>query len=451
MFRKISLLFIVLLAIYVIMPDTDISPAATQWLMENNRPVADEDNLFNALAGLTVAADENMVSSGTLQINKANRVLAEFLKTDEHLQSGSKPQFDSHWTRPALVPTEETSLICDPRAQDCRDIWISQKDIIHQLLSENEILLNRYRELQNYPYYLNTLAIDVRSPVPDYSTLMTLNRLNGAGIALRYITSPSAETLDELDNDMLFLRRLISQADTLIVKMVALSMLKHDLYLYASLIDTHPGEFYLFDEISVLTENEKSLEKPVKYEFRMNSNLVYEIKKYPELITGQLAVPAWLPFPLFRANHSINMIHRTLSYNLDKSRLPPDKYYQQYSPEDEIRKLKPGWLSYVYNPIGCILFTLSIPDFSKYITRIHDMNGLIHMVNLKRQIKRNNTGLADMEKYVKQAEQKYFNPYTGKHFDWNPGEQTLSFRSPGSEYVSNKLDIVFPDTAAVTE
>jgi hypothetical protein len=276
---------------------------------------------------------------------------------------------------------------------------------------------------------------------------MTLNRLYGAGIALRYMTEDPAAALVELKNDMAFLRRLISQADIMIIKMVALSMLKHDLYLYASLMDAQPTKVYLFDEIPFLTEPERSFEEPVKYEFRMNMNLAHEIKIYPQLITGDFGIPAWLPFPLYRVNHSINMIHAAMANILRKSRLTASKFSKQtFSEQNDKREFKPGWLSYMYNPIGCILFSISIPDFDKYIIRIHDMDGLISMVNLKRHIKRENLGPGDIEKYLKQVKNKYFNPYTGQNIDWNPGEQSLSFQSPGSDFINNKLNIVFAES-----
>lgn len=446
MFKKLALLFLIILTVYLLLPDVDLSRDARHWIAQESVPVAEHDNLFNPIVGLTVAADENMTVSGINQINAANITLNRFLESEENLKPGEKPDFDSHWSTPALVPAEGINIICDPRAQDCREVWLSQKDTIEQLMSENSIFLNRYKDLKQYSEYRNTLLTDVRSPVPDYSILMTLNRLHGAGIALRYINPDLTAALTDLNNDIDFLRRLISQADTLIIKMVALSMLKHDLYLYASLMDTRPDEIYLFDEIPALTIEERSIEEPIKYEFRMNTNLVYEIKTYPQLITGDLGVPAWLPFPMFRANHSINMIQKVLDKNLKKSRKSAAEFYQQYSVQNNDRQFKPGWLSYLYNPIGCILFTISMPDFSKYIIRIHDMDGLISMINLKRQIKRENFRPADIEKYVKKMKDKYSNPYTGEHMDWNPGEQTLSFKSPGSDFITNKLNIVFSET-----
>jgi hypothetical protein len=445
MFKKIVLIFIALLVIYLVLPDVSLSPDAEQWMTKEKNPIADEDNLFNALAGLAVAPDENMAASGIRHVHAANRKLEEFLEAEGHLKAGEQPEFDDYWTDPALVPTEGVLILCDPRAQDCRDIWISQKEIIQQLVTENETLLNRYRELHNYQYYRNTLAIDVRSPIPGFSTLLTLNRLFGADIVIHFVNGETAAALTDLKNDIAFLRRLISQTDTLIIKMVALSMLKHDLYLYASLIDIHPDEIYLLDEIPGLTEQEKSIEEPIKYEFLMNANLANEIKSYPQLITGDLGVPAWLPFPLYRVNHSINMIYHGFNKNLEKSRLPANEFYEQFSGEDEKQELKPGWLSYVYNPIGCILFTLSLPDLSKYIIRIHDMDGLISMINLKLHIKRENINPADTGNYVKQVKEKYYNPYTGDQFDWNPGEQSLSFQGPGSDFVANKLNIVFKE------
>lgn len=72
------------------------------------------------------------------------------------------------------------------------------------------------------------------------------------------------------------------------------------------------------------------------------------------------------------------------------------------------------------------------------------MNGLIDMINLKRQIIREKAGPDEIDEFLKLLKNKYHNPYTGDHFDWNPGEQTLSFLSPGNDFITNKLTIVFP-------
>lgn len=452
MLKKISLVFLILLGTYLLLPDVDVSSGAASWLSGDIPAITGQDNLFTTLVGLTVPANANANVEGARLINSANSTLDKFLTSADRAQDDMQPQYDDHWVKPDLVVTEGVNQLCDPRIKDCREIWTSQTDTIRQLAIDNTVLLQRYLELQHYPLYQTTLRADVHSPLPDFSTVMALNRLYGATLAVRVITGETGTALIDLRNDMNFIRRFILQADTLIAKMVALSMLKHDVYLYAAFMDIIPATSRLFEEVSLLTQQEASLEKPVQYEFRMNANLAHQIKSSPQQFASDLPAPAWLPFPLFRVNHSINLIHHAFSSVLEESRLPaPEFYLRQLDAKDKHLRLRPGWLSYAYNPIGCILFTLSIPDLGKYITRIHDMNGLITMVNLKRSIYNENIKATGIVEYLHKVKNTYFNPYTQGSIAWNPGEQVLSFNSPGLEPAANKLTLVLAKDQVSTD
>ncbi len=453
MLKKLALVLMLLITVYLVIPDSDLSSGAVDWMMGRQPLSGEQDNLFNGLAGLTVAAEQDFIKSGTQLVQAANTQLAIFLEAAHHLQSGARPDFDKHWYQPALRVTEGVNILCEPRNQDCRNIWISQKDTIFSLQKDNQVLLQRYDKLQNLSTYHTTLAADIRSPQPDYATLMAINRLLGAAIATRFLTGEPEPALAMLNQDIHFLRGLLAKADTLIAKMIALAMLKHDLYIYASLMDA-PGELtYLFEDIRPLNEEERSFYSPILYEFRMNTNLAEEIKTYPELITGDLGVPAWLPFPLFRKNHTINMLQETFNEILERSRIPASSFHQylQQKPQRE-EGLQPGWMDYVYNPIGCILFSLSLPDFDKYIVRMHDTQGLINMINLKLDIRKNGVKPESLSDYVHEARKIFSEPYTGKAFEWDPVERSLSFTSPDGINIRNSLQLSFDkEESAETE
>jgi len=438
------ILFLVILAVYLCLPDIDKIDDINKFDMETTEQIPDQNNLFDAIVGFTVEPGKFPLSEGARLIRMANLDLDAYLKSGMLAHENTKPHFDPHWENPALTASDDINLLCDPRMKACLDIWLAQQQTIENSLLENAVLLNRYQQMQQYTMYHNGLTPDIRIPIPELSSFIAINRLYGIMYAILYLSGGHEAALSALKRDVKFVRRLLQQANTMLVKMIALSMLKHDLYIYETLMDVPAKDNYFSEYIPMLTAEERSFLSPVKYEFNVNKKLVTEIKEYPDIYLHEFYYPEWLPFPMLKKNHSINMLFKAFDAILEDSKLSADEFYRLASNNpDRKQKLKPDWLSFIYNPIGSILLSVSLPDFDKYIIHMHDMDGLITLVNLKQKIKRENISSDSINAYLEENRKNFSNPYTGESIHWDNLEQTLWTENPFSAYVTNKINLNF--------
>jgi hypothetical protein len=439
----VTVLLVILLG-YFCLPDIGQREGINEFAMGPAEPVPDQNNLFNAIVGFTIEPGKSPVSEGARLVRMANMALDEYLKSGKQAGKNTKPAFDPHWENPALTVSDDINLLCDPRMKSCLDIWLAQQETIENSLIDNAVLMSRYLKMLQFTAYHNDLTPDIRAPIPELSSFIAINRLYGIMYALLYLSGGHEAAITALNRDIAFIRRLLQQADTMLLKMVALSMLKHDLYIYETIMDVPVTNNYFSKNIPLLSAEERSFLKPVKFEFNINRRLVIEMREYPQIYFHEFYYPDWFPFPLFKKNHSINMLYNTFDNILRESRLPAKEFYQlALDKPDRKQRLKPNWLSYIYNPVGSILFSVSFPDFDKYIIRIHDMNGLITLINLKQMIKRNKITENNINVYLEENRDNYSNPYTGKSIHWNSLEQTLWTESPLSGYASTRIHLKF--------
>ena len=443
--KTLVVTFLVIMAVYLCLPDIGQVDDIDRFNMDLAEQIPDQNNLFNAIVGFTAEPGKFPLAEGTRLVHTANHDLDTYLKSGKQVRKNSKPEFDPHWQNPALTASDDINLLCDPRMKACLDIWLAQQQTIENSLLENAVLLSRYQQMQQYTAYHNGLTPDMRIPIPELSSFIAINRLYGIMYAMLYLSGSHEAALTALANDIEFVRRLLQQANTMLMKMIALSMLKHDLYIYETLMDVPATDNYFSENIPLLSAAERSFMEPVKYEFNLNKKLVTEIKEYPGIYLHDFYYPEWLPFPMLKENHSINMLFKAFNSILEDSKLPADEFYRHAGDNPgRKRQLKPDWLSYVYNPIGSILFSISLPDFDKYIIRMHDMNGLIMLINLKQKIKRENVSEDAITAYLEENRKNYSNPYTGDSIHWDNLEQTLWTESPFSDYATNNINLSFP-------
>ena len=138
------------------------------------------------------------------------------------------------------------------------------------------------------------------------------------------------------------------------------------------------------------------------------------------------------------------MVHAAFASVLRDSQLSAHDWFTQQILLPERRMLLvPRWWSYVYNPVGSILFSNSLPDFDKYIMRIHDLDALIIMVNLKRTMRQQHIAPTAVKDYLRHNAHLYADPYTGGPINWNEKDQILWLQSPGNNYTNIELQMKF--------
>ena len=77
----------------------------------------------------------------------------------------------------------------------------------------------------------------------------------------------------------------------------------------------------------------------------------------------------------------------------------------------------------LYNPSGKMLIGLAVPAYTDYIARMHDLNGMIHLLKLQIEIALNPE--QNLEQVI--AQSQYTNPYTLEPMSYNKDSHSIYF------------------------
>jgi hypothetical protein len=87
----------------------------------------------------------------------------------------------------------------------------------------------------------------------------------------------------------------------------------------------------------------------------------------------------------------------------------------------------------VYNRIGKQIVAAGFVDLGGYLLKMHDLGGLVRLINLQIQIVSLNLPDERIGPFLQTSDAAFTDPYTGEAMLWDPKERTLSFKARGNE------------------
>lgn len=403
-------LLLVLALIPALIPDADYSRGAKEWLVIAHAPATlpAQENRFHAQVGFLAAADADMTEYGADLVRGANQVL-EANATD----------FDPAWQdpplelSPALAGLEFDVIIEDPLG------WLADnRPLLRRLADENTILLERYRELTQMTGYAYTLTPDYRSPIPDYSSLTNIHRLDSLTIASTVVVD--GDNLPRLRESIDKQRFALADAASIIEKMIGVAMLHFDLGLYAQLL-TLPGVAERHEPFPALDAGERSLRRAYITEFASASTLLdgdltdgnsgwfekFLIDLYlkPHKLENHAHEHTWM--------HLLSLESRPLA---ERARPAAGSTY--------------SWWDRYSDPIGYILYEISRPAFT-YHDRIEHLDGLITLVNSAAEIHRRSLQDEAIAAYLSSVDAGAHPGYAGAILGYDADAHELYVEIPG--------------------
>lgn len=387
-----------------------------------------ELNLFNPIAGFGVAEGKNPAEEGYAATTRVNELLAAPGPSDEE-EFGDTVR--RAWVVSELTVEDDENILCSPKDDGCVARLWSGRDELRALAKAHQTLIDRYRGLADFTDYRMELHPHVEMPFPEFRTLRATHRLWLGMQAASYLQGASG-ALDTVLGDLRFLRRVLAQADDLLTKMVVADMVVEDLRVFAALMDREAGLLDEFPEIESLSGQEASLESALQSEFRFSTSALLTLENRPETY-HELGLPRWLGAvglrPLFKPNRSVNSANRCWEQVHAATRLKPADALTRGSSETE-NGCKFGWTEWISNPLGTIIVSIAQPNVSHYAGRLHDLHGLITLVNLKRSIRRAGIAEDQLAEYLSTEGARFTDPYLGKPVLWRSETRTLYFTSP---------------------
>jgi len=371
--------------------DEALNPQARAWLDE---PAAPADSAaYYQLLGLDAPAGQEPQKVGR-QWMQAHRQWRS-----EHGFNDPMPPVDGDRIE---LPGNE---LCALGEGDCLQQLRHDRAALAELLARHGELLRRYESLLALNDYRTLSQPSMDEPLANFTTLDRANRLRGAQALALALDGRGGEALALLQQDVRQLRAWLARADNLILKMVLVNQLAHDLDSVAAL--HRAGLVSAPAAQAPLSEAERSLEAPMQREFALVGSGLLTLVDSPETA----AVPKWRLLLMYKPHMTVNDMLPDYQRVAASSRLETAAFVRTLG--TPTRTELSIWRR-MRNPVGAILGAVAMPDFNKYLARLHDLDAKLALFN-------------SLGQAVPEAD----NPYRpGQRAKWDEKRQAYCFSGP---------------------
>lgn len=365
MLKIISVILVVLISCSLLLQiDDEPDPAMSSFLTK--AAVTDTNNeAYFYLMGLSAPKHMDPISVG-LEISKQNSVANTYTRNE--LERPSSAAFNNIKLTDALINMSN----------------------IPAILTKHTVLLERYETFISKEGFQSSIEPSPSEVLPAYAYLTTANRLYFLkAIYLAQSKKPNdAVTLlmDNLSN----LRMQLTNADSLVGKLVYTSMISQNLDALSIL--THQENIVLDTKISALSLAEQDFEKAMSRELLFVQNILIDLDKSAAIFQqsempfnqqksseDKPYTPAWLVRMLFKPQMSINATYPYYQEIAQLSQLTPAEFSQSFNQQTR-NQTKYKVLPYIRNLLGEALMDIR-PEFDQHLIRVFDLNAKIAILN----------------------------------------------------------------------
>ncbi len=378
----------------------------------------DEDNAYPALVAIHAAPGIDFHSANKTIRDFLNQKIQstglDYLSDDEHqalLGSGH----DDHW-RNLYTP-------CNSRVKpSCMNVLFDEFNT--QPVEDVRLLeqLQRYRKLIKLTDFSDATQLGLLSPLPRYSLPLSLQRLY---MAHMFSTTDSTVFIEAVLQDMRFWRMVLNKSHLLLTKMVAVSAYRTGISsLSAAIRRQHFGSAQLLrlqKQIKGLHAEEANFMQTFDFEMKFSMSMFDAVEQEGGIGFG---MSQWFDFFQLNATHNDSYEYTAAPLKALAALNAKDFHLYMKSDQAQQRQQPFNWSpSDLYNPSGKVLIGYALPAYGDYIGRIHDLNGMIHLLQL--QIELALTTDQPVHQVIKHS--AWTNPFTNEPMSYNDQSQMIHF------------------------
>jgi hypothetical protein len=285
----------------------------------------------------------------------------------------------------------------------------------------------RFEEVLDYPF-------GPESDLPPYASLARAQRAYLLRVALDFEAGRVDKAVAALERELAWQRLFLTGSRLLISKMVAARNYWRDLMFVRNLLETGSAKLApqlprLQKMLRPLDEAVRSLPQVAETEFGSVGVAYSKISPDRDNI-GQLF--GWYVFGtalLYQPNATINHAYRYYSKVADVILAAPAHRVLAESKAFSESLHELPWWRYIYNPVGKILLSVSMPAWDDYPLRVHDLDALNRLVALRVELLAARAKPGDIAGRVGASEQRFHDPYSLKPMAWDEERKRLYFRA----------------------
>jgi len=393
--------------------DTPLQPAVAEFFSVPSTTVPEAENGYFALLGFGAPAGADIHAFGRKTFQTAMDKAAQ--RRSRNVQAG--PQSDS-------VSDAKLNFKGKDLPKDSFYLFMTgSSKSLDRLVEDNRELLARYQTLKRYRRIVEPAVKDGQSqdqPIPTFMPVRSIQTLALMSVLRQAHQGRVDEALGQLGDDLVYWRAVLQQGHTLITKLIAIACLQRDHQVLSEMI-AHTD----------LSGSQRARIRAMLPPWRPEDTSFSEALRYEAFYLSDAlfaSVPQRGPLDrlFLKPNATRNAIARMQMANADMAALSADRFYKKLplvsGQLSAAVRLKPDVL---YNPIGAILMSIAVPQYSGYFARGHELEAKRRMVMIHLLAKEKGIGFDGMETFLQQLGTEYRNPYTNQPMQWDAKKKAI--------------------------
>lgn len=409
-------LFLLMVVINLPVFDEELLPEVNAIKNIKAKPYG-EDNAYSAILALSSKPGPSLEQASQIIRDHLNQQIAtngkDYLTQEAYQQLVGKSHEDS-W--------KSLYYSCKSRTEkNCMESLIDDlkgKSINDPRLREQ---LKRYADLIDMKAYKGATQLDINSPYVGIGSTQQLKRIF---LADAYINQSSDVYLQYWGQDFKFWRMVLAESHLLITRMLSIASVTNSVDSLSTAIRQgalSPQQLIQIQrQIKPLSKSELDMGTTFEYEFK------YGVSWF-DAAEHQGGIGNLIENALYQPKATQNLNYEYITKRLIQvSALDSKGFYLQVTGKDPVVKFtKPfNWSpTTLYNPVGKQLIGYAIPAYNDYISRAHDLNGMISL--LKLQIEITVKPNQKIENIIQSSQ--HTNPYTGDPMMYNKDTNSIYF------------------------
>lgn len=332
--------------------DEPLEPQAQAWLDQLAEPEA-KSAAYLQLLGLDAPAGSDPLVEGRKRLSAAD--------ADADTDAGG-----------LAMPGDEICLLTEA---GCLQQLRQDRQALAAHLQQHHELLQRYEKLLTLQDYRTLSQVSISEPMPAYGAMIKANQLRTLQALLLIEENRGAAALQLLEQDVRQLRALLVAADSLIMKMALVNLLGRDLdslaLLYQAALLPRPAIQ------PSLSTAERAMEAAMRREFALVAHGLAGVVEDANRVNMGFA--PWQLQLLYKPRMTINDSLPTYLRIADTARLDAQTFARRL--QDANTEATPAFWRRLLNSVGAVLGEVAVPDFNRYLARLHDLDGKIVLFN----------------------------------------------------------------------
>ncbi|MFK8013764.1 MAG: hypothetical protein AB8B80_17125 [Marinicellaceae bacterium] len=322
-------------SIALIYTDDKLDPEVEEFL-NYKQEIIWEDNAFVYLWGMDKITDD--------PYKTGKEILVKLLEEDK-LYDYEKHLYNSDFIDEYTnIEKLDHDLICSKIDKDCTNKVLIPSIDLKTIITENSKLIERYKEFTYFKHFKIISQLSYDNPWPSYRIITDSQKLFHLKLIENFNHSPVKTIIDELIMELNSLKLKLKDADTLISKMVILTMVSENIELFNIIIQKTNSTLYNYPTnilFKHLSPSEISIYSALFYEHYIGLKMVYDISvdierineekfKYPTIQFLKI-----LAFIGIKPNLTVNtQYHNVIKKLFEFSKLSQQEFYQKYYSEE---------------------------------------------------------------------------------------------------------------------